>query len=309
MTGPVPSLPRSELAKLAAHMSSTEIAAIARTTRQNVESRLKRLGVRARPVGAESGIAAPSVLTAAIPSGVALVGGDAHYWPGPASTAHRAFVKFAKDLKPKIVVMNGDAIDGSTISAHPPIGWENLPTMAEELAAVQERLGEIRSAAKGARLVWPLGNHDARFNRRLATLVPEFKGVGGTRLVHHFPEWEPCWALEIGGAIVKHRYKGGSHAPYNNALASGRTMITGHLHSQKVSPYSDYNGTRYGVDTGCLSPTTGPQYNYNEDNPRDWRSGFAVLTWWRGTLLMPELVTVMNEAKGLVQFRGSVINV
>jgi hypothetical protein len=86
-------------------------------------------------------------------------------------------------------------------------------------------------------------------------------------------------------------------------------MVTGHLHSQKVTPYSDYNGTRYGVDTGCLSPTTGPQFNYLEDNPRDWRSGFAVLTWWKGQLLTPELVSVLDEAKGLVQFRGEVLSV
>lgn len=309
MTGPAPSLPRAELVKLAAHMSSHEIAAVARTSRQNVETRLKRLGLRARGVGQETAVHAPNTVTARIPAGVVLVGGDAHYWPGEPGTAHRAFVKFARDLKPRIVVMNGDALDGSSISAHPPIGWEHLPTLAEELATVQERLGEIRSASKGARHIWPLGNHDARFNRRLATLVPEFKGVGGTRLVHHFPDWEPCWAADVNGAIIKHRYKGGPSAPYNNALHSGRTIITGHLHSQKVTPYTDYNGTRYGVDTGCLSPTTGPQFNYCEANPSDWRSGFVVLTWWKGQLLTPELVTVMDEAKGLVQFRGEVISV
>lgn len=309
MTGPAPSLPRAELARLARHMTSTEIAAMGRTTRQNVESRLKRMGMRALAATQGTSVHAPSVIVATMTSGTCLVGGDAHYWPGPSSTAHRAFVHFAKKLKPKVVVMNGDALDGSTISRHPPIGWENLPTLSEELEAVQERMGEIRSASPGSRHIWPLGNHDARFNTRLATAVPEYKGVGGTRLVHHFPAWEPCWSADVGGVIVKHRYKGGPNAPYSNALASGRSMVTGHLHSQKVTPYSDYNGTRYGVDTGCLSPTTGPQFNYLEDNPRDWRSGFAVLTWWKGQLLTPELVSVLDEAKGLVQFRGEVLSV
>ncbi len=311
MTGPIPSVSRAELARLSKSLSSMEIADICRTTRQNVESRLARMGLKAVAAKAADGthIGAPSTLTCRLSDGVVLVGGDAHYWPGATSTAHRAFCKFARDLRPSIVVMNGDAFDGSTISSHPPIGWENLPTVAEELSAVQNRLSEIRRASPRSRFIWTLGNHDARFNRRLASLVPEFKGVGGTRLVHHFPDWEPCWAAEVNHAVIKHRYKGGAHAPYNNALHSGRTVVTGHLHSQKVTPFSDYNGTRYGVDAGCLAATTGPQFEYCEDNPKDWRSGFAVLTWWKGTLLAPELVSVIDEGKGMVQFRGKVITV
>src|SRR5690349_3993729 len=55
-------------------------------------------------------------------SGVVLVGSDGHYWPGEPSTAHRAFVHFTKELKPKAVIFNGDAFDGASISRHPPIG-------------------------------------------------------------------------------------------------------------------------------------------------------------------------------------------
>lgn len=309
MTGPIPSVSRAELARLAKSLPSTEIAAICRTTRQNVESRLKRMGLRAVSSAPGTTPLAPETKAITFPDGVALIGGDAHYWPGDAGTAHKAFVHFAKKLKPRVVVMNGDAFDGSTISRHPPIGWEHLPTVAEELDAVQTRLAEISSASPGARHVWTLGNHDARFNRRLAALVPEFKGVAGTRLVHHFPEWEPCWVAEVNGAVIKHNYKGGTHAPYSNTLSSGRTIVTGHLHSQKVTPYTDYNGTRYGVDAGCLAPTIGPQFEYTEANPKDWRSGFAVLTWYKGMLLYPELVSVVNESAGTVQFRGEVIEV
>lgn len=252
-----------------------------------------------------------STIKVPLRNGLVLVGGDAHYWPGKPSTAHRAFVHFAKTLKPSIVVFNGDALDASTISRHPPIGWEELPTLEAELEVVQRRLGEIRRASSRARHIWPLGNHDARFNMRLASVAPEYRGVKGTRLVHHFPDWEPCWAVAVGGrggAIIKHRYKGGQHAPFNNTVTAGRTIVTGHLHSQKVTPFTDYNGTRYGVDTGCLT-TAGPQYNYTEDNPRDWRGGFAVLTWKDGVLLMPELVSTFDERKGIVQWRGSLVRV
>jgi len=248
-----------------------------------------------------------------ISDGVVLVGGDGHYWPGTESAAHRAFVRMASELRPKAVIFNGDALDAPSISRHPPIGWEDHPTLEDELVECQVRLGEIVDAGpRGCRFFWPLGNHDARFNTRLAAVTPQYRGVPGTRLVHHFPKWSPCWAVELGGrsgAVVKHRFRSGMHAPHNNALWSGRSMVTGHLHSQKVTPITDYNGTRYGVDAGMLAAVGGKQFNYAEANPQNWRSGFAVLTWHKGTLLPPELVSVHDEDKGLVVFRGAVTKV
>lgn len=248
-----------------------------------------------------------------IRDGCVLVGGDGHYWPGVESTAHRAFVEFTSRLQPKAVIFNGDALDAPSISRHPPIGWEDFPTLEDELIECQQKLGEIvKAGPKRCVYYWPLGNHDARFNTRLASVTPEFRNVPGTRLVHHFPDWRPCWAVELGGrdgAVVKHRFRSGMHAPHNNALWAGRSMVTGHLHSQKVTPITDYNGTRYGVDTGMLAPASGRQFNYNEANPRNWRSGFCVLSWWKGALLPPELVSVLDEEKGLVVFRGDVMKV
>jgi hypothetical protein len=245
-----------------------------------------------------------------IDDGVALVGGDGHYWPGPATTAHRAFVRFCKIKKPQVVVMNGDAFDGASISRHPPIGWENRPSVIDEIEAVQERLGEIEKAAFKARKIWTLGNHDGRFETRLATVAPEYARVHGFHLKDHFPNWEATWSCWINDdVVVKHRgSKGGVHATHNNTLAAGKTMVTNHLHSPKVTPFSDYNGTRYGVDTGCLADPNGPQFvDYSEDNPKNHRSGFAVLTFISGKLMQPELVLVWDEDH--VQFRGELIKV
>jgi hypothetical protein len=74
------------------------------------------------------------------------------------------------------------------------------------------------------------------------------------------------------------------------------------------TPFSDYNGTRWGVDTGTLADPTGPQFiDYLEDNPTSWRSGFAVLTYYKGELLWPELCHVRGE--GVYEFRGKVYNI
>lgn len=241
--------------------------------------------------------------------GEVIVGSDAHYWPGPATTAHRAFCLFIKKRKIKRVIVNGDVIDASTISRHPPIGWEQMPTLVDELEAAQERMHEIEQAAgKGAEKLWPLGNHDARFETRLATVAPEFKGIDGIHLKDHFPLWTPCWSTEINNSvIVKHRWKGGMHAAHNNAVSSGRSMVTGHTHSLKVTPYDDYNGTRWGVESGTLSDPKGPQYTYSEDSPRNHRAGFVLLTFKDSKLLWPETIDVV--APGKVQFRGEIIEV
>lgn len=244
-----------------------------------------------------------------IDHGVVLIGSDAHYWPGIVSTAHRAFVRACNILKPKAVIMNGDVFDGASISRHAPIGWEDRPTVQQEIEAATDRLNEIKKAARGAKTIWTLGNHDARFESRLASVAPEYAGVSGMHLKDNFPEWIPCWSCLINDEVmVKHRYKGGIHATHNNTVQSGKSMVTGHLHSLKVTPFSDYNGTRWGVDTGTMADTYGPQFrDYMEDNPRNWRSGFAVLTFHEGKLLWPEVMHVI--ADGQVEFRGKVYDV
>lgn len=244
-----------------------------------------------------------------VEDGIVIVGSDAHYWPGVVSTAHRAFVEFCKEYKPKVIVMNGDILDGARVSRHPPIGWENTPTLAEEVDAAKDRLDEIYRAHKGAKRIWPLGNHDGRFETRLASVAPEYAKIHGVHLRDHFPAWQPCWSTWINDSVViKHRYKGGIHATHNNTLNAGKTTVTGHLHSLKVTPFTDYNGTRFGVDTGTLADPDGPQFlDYTEDNAKNWRSGFVVLTFRKGRLMWPEVVNVLEP--GAVEFRGEVISV
>jgi hypothetical protein len=245
--------------------------------------------------------------------GVIYVGSDAHYWPGPASTGHRAFVKFiSREKNLRAVVMNGDALDGSSISRHARIGWTSTPTVQQEIEVVAERLGEIEKAGGKARRIFPMGNHDARFETYIANHASEMAGVKGTSLKDHLALWEPCWSLFVndrpGGAVIKHRGRGGIHGPHNNALWAGRHIITGHNHSQKISPITTYNGTHFGCDTGCLADIYAEAFqSYLEDGWRNWVAGFARIKFEGGRMLMPELIRVVED--GLVEFRGELIEV
>lgn len=246
-----------------------------------------------------------------IEDGVIVVASDCHYWPDVISTGHRAFVKIIKEIKPKMVVINGDAFDGAGISRHPVTNWGSTPSVKQELEACRDRLHEIESVASNAKLHWTWGNHDMRFNARLAQQVGDaFKDVQGMNLTDHFPRWKFSTSIMVNEhTMIKHRWHNGIHAVWNNAMKSGTSLVTGHLHSLKVTPYTDYRGTRYGVDTGTLANPFGDQFEYAEDNPKNHRSGFAVLTFKDGKLLPPELCEVLSEEDGTVFFRGQIISV
>jgi len=298
------------------HNSAMKVAKIlaiserhAHTKRRQIEGRLKvelsSQGIKAHVQKARH--------HAGLTDGVALVFSDAHFWPGIRTTAFKGLLWAINTLKPHVVVANGDIFDGASISRFPRIGWTHRPNVKQELDACQEAMREIEEACEKARhhtqLVWPLGNHDSRFETRLAQAAPEFENVQGTNLKDHFPKWHPCWTCWLSeNVVIKHRYKNGIHATHNNTVNSGTSIVTGHLHSLKVTPFGDYNGTRWGVDTGTLAEIDGPQFlDYLEDSPVNWRSGFAVLTMKDNKLLWPELVSKHSE--GIIDFRGSLIDV
>jgi len=244
-----------------------------------------------------------------VENGVVLVGSDAHYWPGEPSVAHQAFVKLAKEIKPHTIVINGDLFDGARISKHDPLFGAKSPTVKQEIEACQERTSEIEDASKNSKLFLTYGNHDIRLWRYCYLNAPELVGLDGLDLFSHFGRWHHGWRLDINDStIIKHRWHGGVHAGYNNAMKSflrtskgSAAMVTGHLHRLICTPFRGESGVAYGVDTGTLADIGGDQFHYMEANPSIGASGFAVLTFKDGMLLPPELCEVIN---GVAYFRG-----
>jgi hypothetical protein len=184
--------------------------------------------------------------------------------------------------------------------------FEKIPTVKEELEACQESLTEIENRVlKQTPLIFCIGNHDARYEQLIVNKAPELAGLHGTQFKDYFPMWLFSYSLWINDdVIVKHRFKNGSLAGRNNTIAAGKSFVTGHTHVGAVNLYTDFNGTRYGVQTGTLADPFGKAFKYAEENPRDWMAGFAVLTFYKGKLLMPELVRVWDEDH--FEFRGKV---
>jgi hypothetical protein len=302
-----------ELFKL--HRSPKIVAEILKVTERSVHSRKKRLerifGMvlesndnRGRPKFTipENKVRCEYELK----DGIILVGSDCHYNPDYISTAHKAFVYFTKQLKPNMIVLNGDLFDFAQISQHHRIGFQQHPTVQQELEEVQNRLGDIEKVRPaGCILHRTIGNHDLRFDGKLSNVLPQYEGVKGMCLDDHLPHWSSSWSVVVNGnTMIKHRWHNGIHAVYNNILKGGMSMVTGHLHSLKVTPWTNYRGDLYGVDTGMMAAVKDDQFLYHEDASVNWRAGFAVLTYINGHLMPPELVQVINEDESLVFFRG-----
>lgn len=290
--------------KLADHLGITERNIYAR--RRHVEAR------------ADAALTAPSNIAVHHPgrhsleirNGTVLIGSDFHIWPGEASTCLRAFKKFVKDIQPNAVILNGDVMDFPRISRHPQ-NWESAPDPKEEVEAAQDHLNDIVQACKrDTHKVWTIGNHDARWESTFANATPQMRGVKGVHLADHFAVWQKAMScmvndgVEGGTTMVKHRPMGsGVGATRAFVLKAGIHAVHGHLHRQNVEPISDYRPfDRYGVDTGCVADKEHRAFLYAEDAPLDWRSGFALLTFIDGRLMMPELITKWDADH--VQFRG-----
>ena len=240
-------------------------------------------------------------------------GGCALLAGSPISRAQRSN-RLSKSLHPKLICANGDLFDGARISRHEPLGFVQLPTVLQELDEVKTRLAEIERAAPKAKRFFSPGNHDTRFDRRLATEASEFAGVPGFRIQDHLKNWPMAYVGVINESsgypvLVMHNFKGGIHAPYNNSLWSASTIVTGHLHSQQRTATTTYFKTCYGVDHGVFADPDSPAFSYTMGRPKNWRSGFAVMKFDKqGRHYPPELleIQVYKKYKRAV-FRGEVI--
>jgi hypothetical protein len=234
---------------------------------------------------------------------VAVAFSDAH-WTSlrqPRSLAHEALLRAIPLVKPDILLSVGDLVDMGEQSRHDPLGWHKRIKVKEELDAAKQHLDDIMGTAPRALRFWVRGNHDDRFDKYLALHSAMFEGVDGFDFAGHFSDWRMCHRLDLNDAVVMHRFHGGIHAGWNNAVKAGLSFISGDTHSLEVKPMVDMRGRRYGVQTGMLADPVWPCFGYTQGNTRLWTPGFAVLTWRNGVLMPPELCEIIN---GVAWFRG-----
>lgn len=240
-----------------------------------------------------------------IKDGIAIVFSDPHYLPDHSPVAHSALEAVVQRLKPQLIVLNGDAVDGDTISRYDPTrGHHKRFTVREELECVKLHLDSLQAVAGKAQLAWPLGNHDVRLSRYIAVKTPELLDMPFTRLEDWFPAWPLSWTVAInagtaGHTMIRHRNQPGML--HLQALKAGVHHVNGHLHRLNVHKQPTFAGVRYSIDTGSLADPDSEGFDYMEGNIPHVQ-GFAVLTYRNWRLMPPELCEVVN---GEPWFRGA----
>ena len=228
--------------------------------------------------------------------------GDLHVWPGPTPLAWQAFVNVAHEIRPEIILLGGDMVDGARVSRHAQRLGTKAPKLSEEVDELRRLLAMLPPCETR---LWVWGNHDDRANQYLATHATELGDYAGT-LQDRFPEWSTAWAFSLGeNCEARHRFKGGKNAAYNNTLHSGISTITWHVHQQQVQPQDDRNGRRYGIEPGMGADPYGPQFEYGEMAPSRHVMGFALVSFdEESTVLPPELC---EHSYGKMLFRGKTV--
>lgn len=237
---------------------------------------------------------------------VAVCFGDAHWTTleQPRSVAHEALLIALRDVQPSHIIAMGDLMDMGEPSRHAPLMWGKRPSVRDEINAAKRHLADIAETTPSAARYWVRGNHDDRFDKWLAQFAGSFDGIEGLSLEDHFPDWRMSWVLRFNEAFITHRYHGGIHAGWNNAVKNGVTTVTGDTHALNITPTVDQRGRRWGVQCGMLGDPAWPAFHYMLGNTRLWTPGFVVLTWRNGTLLPPESCEVVD---GVAWFRGQAL--
>lgn len=235
--------------------------------------------------------------------GTVIIFSDPHFYPDSNTIAQAAILTLIKDLKPKVVLCGGDALDGTQISRHDPTrGWHSPPSIREQLECMMLSMTEIKKAAKGAITYMTLGNHDARLSRYLAVNAPYSENLPGTRLEDYIPSWALSWTVTINKQLVmRHRNLGGML--HLQAQKAGCHYAHGHLHKLGFSITPQYGRHLYSIDCGSFADPQSDAFDYMEGAPPHIQ-GFVVLTYKNGNLLMPEFCYIIN---GVAFFRGSIV--
>jgi hypothetical protein len=240
----------------------------------------------------------PQMISHEVNDGMVMVGNDLHIWPGEVPLMWKAFCSVAHKLKPKAIVLNGDMLDGARVSRHATILGSRAPKIDEEIDALH---GCLAMLPKSSIRIWTIGNHDMRVNNYLANSAPELDTYVG-RLEDRFPQWEFCYAAMFGALEVRHRFRGGIHAAWNNALHAGISTVTGHTHQLQITAVRNRNGSHWGIEAGMLGDPRSRAFEYHEGQPSRAHEGFVVLTMDEdGSLMPPEFCEMV---RGRPVFRG-----
>lgn len=180
------------------------------------------------------------------------------------------------------ILLNGDTCDCYNISFHEKDPEER--DLANELYKTREFLAHLRERFPSSKIVYKIGNHEARWERYLATKAPELIGVQNFEMYYvlDFPKWgvelvESMRKIKAGKNLTivhGHEVRNSGVYPARSLLQRTHTCaIAGHNH--RTSNYNEKTSDGKYISawtTGCLCDMQPEYMPINQ-----WNHGFAIL--------------------------------
>lgn len=180
------------------------------------------------------------------------------------------------------ILLNGDTCDCYNISSHEKDPEER--DLSNELYKTREFLAHLRQRFPKAKIVYKIGNHEARWERYLATKAPELIGVQNFEMYYvlDFAKWgielvESMRKIKAGKNLTilhGHEVRNSGVYPARSLLQRTHTCaIAGHNH--RTSNYNEKTSDGKYISawtSGCLCDMQPEYMPINQ-----WNHGFIIL--------------------------------
>lgn len=190
-------------------------------------------------------------------------------------------IPFVKDIKPDILILNGDIVDMYALST-----FDKQPSTKPDI------LGEIESARWLMKQLehvptkhWIGGNHEHRLDRYLWKQAPAL-GLDRAAFPRRFglPDFDFKWHpyngdepghVMLGKLMVTHGFLVRAHSAISakaHLERLGSSVLVGHTHRMGVHYKTNVKGVHAAYENGCLCRLD-PEYAQYPD----WQQGFSVV--------------------------------
>jgi hypothetical protein len=229
-----------------------------------------------------------------------------------------SFLRACKAMDPDIILLNGDMIEGSSISRHPKVPGKVMSLQAE-FDFFREMIRKLRELCPDAEIIWTAGNHGLdRLASYLTQVAPGLAGLDSMRIDQLAGLDEFDVKLAQGGSFVSpkgqekditgikfHGFYVGYHGtalgqtPYLTELRnSGLSGQSGHVHRAGLA----YATTEaLGAHSWMSTPSSVVEEcgrSYQRSRSIAWQRGFGVCYLYPETQRCHQFPVVLNDGWG-----------
>ena len=212
-----------------------------------------------------------------------------------------AAMAFIRDERPDHIILNGDIIDGESLSSHGDRPRER--EFRRELEPVGHFLDALKKASPKAKIHWNEGNHETRLTRYLERIAPALVGMLDVPRLLDLRKrgisWLPYGQVHFIGKLgFTHGTQAGQHFAAAALNAYGCSLVMGHTHrtqvfTRAVAGEAGGDKARGVFGQGCLCPLSAPYLK----GPSGWTNGFFYATVEKQTGSFSPHVIVMSDAR------------